>query len=149
MLLLSCPVLWCGSCPTHPTAVLASTAVRVVHRSLPGVRRVGSECASVLFSWWGILCPLPPRRGGGWGHRGWWGVVVVVGGMVRKGGWCDTAPPVLCVVSPFCLRGGPVEWREWRVLCCLVFGLGPPLHIVRSPRIVPVPLLSLCSLLQH
>lgn len=27
MLLLSCPVRWCGSCPAHPIAVLASTAV--------------------------------------------------------------------------------------------------------------------------
>lgn len=27
VLLLPCPVQWCGSCPTHPIAVLASTAV--------------------------------------------------------------------------------------------------------------------------
>lgn len=27
VLLLSCPVQWCGSCPTHPIAVLASIAV--------------------------------------------------------------------------------------------------------------------------
>ena len=27
VLLLSCPVQWCGSRPTHPIAVLASTAV--------------------------------------------------------------------------------------------------------------------------
>ena len=27
VLLLSCPVRWCGLCPTHPIAVLASTAV--------------------------------------------------------------------------------------------------------------------------
>ena len=27
VLLLSCPVRWCGLCPTHPVAVLASTAV--------------------------------------------------------------------------------------------------------------------------
>lgn len=67
------------------------------------------------------VCPSP-RRGGGWGRRGWWGAVV-------DGGWHGDGraavlltprrmlvSPVLCVVSPFCLRGGPVEWREWCVL---------------------------------
>ena len=37
VLLLSRPVQWCGSCPTHPAAVLASTAVRVVHCCLSGL----------------------------------------------------------------------------------------------------------------
>ena len=41
-----------------------------------GVVRV---CVSVVFVWWGILCLLPPRRGGGWCRCGWWG------GMVREG----------------------------------------------------------------
>ena len=57
--------------------------------------------------------------------------------------------PVLCVVSPFCLRSGPVEWREGCVLCCPRVRIGSgalhclaPLHIVSSLRIVPVPLLS-------
>lgn len=34
----------------------------------------------VVFVWWGILCVLPPRRGGGWGRRGWWGGIA-------DGGW--------------------------------------------------------------
>lgn len=42
----------------------------------------------------------------------------MVGGVVSEGRLCVLASPVLCVVSPFCWRGGPVEWREWRVLCC-------------------------------
>ena len=36
---------------------------------LPGAWCVGGEYVSVVFVWWGILCPLLPRRGGGWGHR--------------------------------------------------------------------------------
>lgn len=80
MLLLSCPVRWCGSCLTLPIAVLASTAVRVVHCALPGVWRVGGERVSVVFVWWGILCPLPPHVGGGWGRHGWWGGIA-------DGGW--------------------------------------------------------------
>lgn len=55
-----------------------------------------------------------------------------------KGG-CVAGLPVLCVVSlfcvlasPFCLRGGPVEWRGVAVCVVPVFGLGPPLHIVSS-----------------
>lgn len=45
---------------------------------------------AVVCGWWTCVCavrvvgyPLrapPPRRGGGWGHRGWWGAVV-------DGGW--------------------------------------------------------------
>lgn len=77
MLLLSRPAQWCGSCTTHPIAVLASTAARVVHCYLLGVWCVGGECVSVLFVWWGILCPLPPHSGGGWGLS--W----MVGGMAR------------------------------------------------------------------
>lgn len=41
-----------------------------------------------------------------------------------------------------CSLGGYVEGRGWCVLCCPVFGLGLALCIVRSSRIVPVPLLS-------
>ena len=79
-LLLSRPVQWCGSCPTHPTAVLASTAVMSCTLPCQVLWCVGGECVSVVFVWWGILCPLPPRRGGGWCRRGWWGAVV-------DGGW--------------------------------------------------------------
>lgn len=72
MLLLSCPVQWCGSCPTHPIAVLASTAVRVVHCSLPGVR-----CVVVGVCLWcscgGVSSVRSP-------------LVVVVGGAIMDGG---------------------------------------------------------------
>lgn len=60
----------------------------VVYYSLSCVWRVGGECVSVVFVWWGILCPLPPRRGGGWGRRERWGAVMVVGGMVSEGRQC-------------------------------------------------------------
>lgn len=88
MLLLSCPVRWCGSCPTHPIAVLVSTAVMSCTVPLPGVWCVGGGRVSVVFVWWGILCVLSPRRGGGWGRCGWWAAVVVVGGMVSEGRQC-------------------------------------------------------------
>lgn len=60
----------------------------VAYCSLPGVWRVGGGRVSALFVWWGILCPFPPRRGGGWGRRGWWGVLWMVGGMVSEGRQC-------------------------------------------------------------
>lgn len=47
---------------------------------LPGVWCAGGECVSVVFVWWGILCVLSPRRGGGWGRRGW-------RGGIADGGW--------------------------------------------------------------
>lgn len=52
----------------------------VVHCCLPGVWRVGGECVSVLFTWWGILCSLPPHVGGGRGCR-------ECGGGITDGGW--------------------------------------------------------------
>lgn len=66
------PVQWCGSCPTRPIAVLASTAVMSC-TVLCQMWCVGGECVSVLFVWWGILCVLP--------------LTVVVGGAVVDGGW--------------------------------------------------------------
>ena len=71
--------------PVQYSLVLLSCHATV---SLPGVWCVGGECVSVVFVWWGILCLLPPRCGGGWGCRGWWGAVVVVGGMVDEGRQC-------------------------------------------------------------
>lgn len=78
----------------------------------------------------------------------------MVGGMVREGRLCCWPPrrmlalPVRVLVSPFCLRGGPVEWREWWVACCPRVRIGSgtlhcpvPLHVIRFPRIIPVPLL--------
>lgn len=72
---------------------------------LPGVWCVGGECVSVLFVWWGILCVLPPRRGGGWGRCGWWGAVVVVGGMVGEGRLCCWPPRLVC--------GVPLQFVWW------------------------------------
>ena len=111
----------------------------VVHCSLPGVWCVG-EYLSVVFVQWGVLCPCPPSLwwwvglslGGGW-HSGWWG------GMVRKGG-CVAGLPVLCVVSPFCSRGVPVEWRGGACVWCPIFVLGPAPCVVLSPLCCPVPL---------
>ena len=42
----------------------------------------------------------------------------------------NVGAPVCVLASPFRLLSGPVEWREWCVLCCPCLGLGPPLHIV-------------------
>ena len=170
VLLLSCPVRWCGSCPTRPIAVLASTAVRVVCCPLLGAAVCGGECVSVLFVWWGILCVLPPRRGGGWGYRGWWGAVVVVGGMVSEGRLCCVAspscvwcPPSVCWRPPCRLLCGPIEWRVWCVVCCPRVWIGSslshcsrPFHIVLALLVLsyflsccPLSLLPLCLLSQH
>ena len=136
---------------THPIAVLASTAVMpcIVSCQVCGV--VSGGCVSVLFVWWGILCLLPPHSGGGWGHRGWWGVCCG-GGWHGEGRAAVLLTPrrmlvslVLCVVSPFRLRGGRVEWREWRVVCCPRVWIGfspfilfsPLLHCLASPIFLP------------
>lgn len=123
VLLLSCPVQWCGSCPTHPIAVVASTAVMscTVPCQVCGVW-VAGVCVSVLFVWWGILCPLPPRHG-------WWVGLSWMVGCRCGGGWhgegraamlltpCRTsASPSVCWHPPCRLPCGPIEWRE----CCVV-----------------------------
>lgn len=66
--------------PTHPAAVLASTAVVSRTVPLPGVWCVGGECVWVVSVWWVSSVRSPPRRGGGWGHHGW-------GGSMAGGGW--------------------------------------------------------------
>ena len=102
------PCVVCGMAVVCAAAVLLSAVVwlvpysshcsageyccHVVHCSLPGVWCVGGECVSVVFVWRGILCPLPPRRGGGWGHRGWWC------GMVDGGWLCYWPPRLVCGV---------------------------------------------------
>ena len=93
---------WCPSSSVCGMAVVCATAVlpgavvwpvpcssdcsageyccRVVHCPLPGAAVWVVGCVSVLFVWWGILCPFPPRRGG------WWGHCRRVGG-IADGGW--------------------------------------------------------------
>ena len=105
---------------------------------------MGGECVSVVFVWWGILCALPPHSGGGWGHCGWWGVWCGGGwhSNGRAGAVMVTLPfsvgvPRLCVgvplvVYPVALLNGGVGW----VCVVPVFGLGPPLCVVLSSRIV-------------
>lgn len=68
-----------GSYPTHPIAVLASTAVMSRTVTCQVLRCDVGECVSVLFVWWGILCPPSPsswwRVGPSWTvgwHGGWW-----------------------------------------------------------------------------
>ena len=90
VLLLSCPVRWRGSYPTHPTAVLASTAVMSCTVLCPVLRCGVGECLCVVFVWWGILCVLPPHVGGGWGRCGWWG------GMVDSGWHGGGRAALLC-----------------------------------------------------
>jgi len=70
---LVCTVSVCSPCSARPSAVLSSTAVMSCAVSLPGVWCGAGDYLSVGFVWWGILCLLPPCRGGGWGHCGWWG----------------------------------------------------------------------------
>lgn len=142
------PSAWCCLCPTHPIAVLASTAVMSCTVPCPGVWCAGGGCVSVLFVWWGILCLLPPRRGGGWGHRGWW-AAVVDGGWHGEGRAAVLLTPRLCVGVPLVvypvalLNGG----GGCAVMPCLWFGSGTldcpaPPYVVCSPRIVLVLLLS-------
>lgn len=125
VLLPSCPVRWWGLCPTHPTAVLASTAVMSCTIPLPGVWRVDGVCVSVLFVWWGILCALPPRRGGGWGHRGWWC------GMVSEGRLCCRPPRLVC--------GVPLLFVWWSRGMA---GCGGLCVVPRSDRVLPFILFS-------
>ena len=127
------PSAWCGSCPTHPIAVLASTAVMscTVLCQVCGVWVVGvclwCSCGGVSS----VHSPLTLVVGGAivdGGVLSW-----MVGGMVSEGRLCCWYPrrmsvsPVCVLASPFRLCDGPVEWRVW---CVVVL---PPLS-----RIVPV-----------
>lgn len=54
--------------------------------------------------------------------------------------------PCLRVVSPFCLRGGPVEWRVWWVCVVPVFGLDhSPFSLFPFPSRVVSPLPFACG----
>lgn len=114
--------------------------------SLASVWCVGGGCVSVVFVWWGILCPLTPSS--------WWrvGASWMVGGMVSEGRQCYRLPvecwrlPSVCAVVP--LKGGsgglcvvPLS----RVVPALftvfpVFGLDPALCIVLLPLVLFSPL---------
>lgn len=120
----SSAVVWLVSYSSHCSA--GEYCCHVVFCSIAGCVVCGwCVCVSVLFVWWGIFCPLPPRRGGGWGHSGWWVAWLGEGAAVLP------ASPS-CVWCPPCrLPCGPIEWREWCVLCYPVFGLG------LAPCIVP------------
>lgn len=106
-------VVWLVPYSSHCSA--SEYCCHVVHRSLLGVRVVGGGCVSVLFVWWGILCALPPRRGGGWGRRGWWAGIA-------DGGWHGERravvllTPRLLLVSPSFSIGVPSLVRSVAVL---------------------------------
>ena len=97
------PGAWCGSCPTHPTAVLASTAV--MSHSVPcqvcGVWVV-SVCLWCSRGGVSSVCsPLTVVEGGaivdgGW-HGGWWG-----GGVTDSPS--NVGVPVCVLLSPFPVR---------------------------------------------
>ena len=75
------------------------------HCQVCGVWCGAVRCA--LFVWWGILCPLPPRRGGGWGHRGWWGGIAD-GGWHREGRAAVLLVPRRMSASPVCVLVSPL-----------------------------------------
>lgn len=98
VLLLSCSVQLCGSCPTHPTAVLASTAVMscTVPCQVCGVWVVSvclwCSCGGVSS----VRSPLVVVVGGAIvdGGVAWW----MVGGMVSEGRLCCWPPRLVCGV---------------------------------------------------
>ena len=87
--------------------------------SVCGVRSVGYPLCATPSSWWWV--------GLSW-MVGWHGEV---GGIVREGRWCQWLPLLSLLSSlsdisvPFCLCGGPVEWRGGCVVLCLWFGSSP------------------------
>ena len=113
MLLLSCPVRWCGSCLTHPIAVLASTAVMSC-TVLCQVCGVGVGVGVCLWCSCGgvssVCSPLVVVEGGAvvdGGVR-----VVVVGGMVMEGRLC-CCPPRLVLCPPLVYVGVPLLFVRW------------------------------------
>ena len=141
----------CCCCPAQCSGVVCALLIplqcwRVLLscRALLLARCCGVWVVSVcvLFVWWGILCVLPPLH--------------VVGGAVVDGGvhgegraavlltppFCARCPPSVCWCPPCHLPCGPVEWREWWVVCCPVFGLGLAPCIVPLPFTLSVPFVS-------
>lgn len=87
------PALSSGVARAPPIPVHAECVLRSCHAlCLAGCVVVwwcGGVCVCPYsFVWWGILHSLPPRRGGGWGHRGAVGGMTRVGGMVSEGRQC-------------------------------------------------------------
>lgn len=66
----------------------------------------------VVFVWWGILCPLPPRRDGGWGRRGWWGGIAD-GGWHGDGRVAVLLTPRRMSASPVCVLASPLSFTLW------------------------------------
>lgn len=107
-LLLSCPVQWCGVCPAHPIAVLASTAV--MSCTVP-CRVCGAWVVGVCLccSCGGVSSVHSP-------------LVVVVGGAIVDGGACSVmvggmaSEGRLCCRSPRLVRGVPLVVRPVALL---------------------------------
>lgn len=164
-MLLSCPVRWCGSCPTHSVAVLASTAV-MSHSVLCRVCGVWVVSVCLWCSCGGVSSVHSP-------------LTLVVGGAIVDGGvplwmvgWhgggraavllaslsCAWCPPSVCVVvllnggsgvllccpralcCPCSLRSVPCLRIRSGTLHCVRF----PLHCVPSCRAVRFFFVLLC-----
>lgn len=156
MLLLSCPVRWCGSCPTHPIAVLASTAVMscTVPRQVCGVQVVSvclcCSCGGVSS----VRSPLTLVEGGAItvGGVAWW----MVGGMVSEGRVCCWPPRLVCGVPRLCV-GVPLVVYPVALLNggsgvrCVALSSDWVGHLALSCSLsyCSATLLSLCLLSQH
>lgn len=132
---------------------------------LAGVWCVGGGCVSVLFVWWGILCPLPPsqwwRVGPSWmvgWYSGWWVAW-------RKKGGCAAGlpvecwrPPSVCWRPPSVCSVVPLNGGSGVLLCCppvsccpcllrsvLRLRIGSGTRIVQSPLVLHS-LVSCCPL---
>lgn len=133
------PVLWRGLCPALSSAwqcVLPSChALSCCHGLVVCGVSVCLWCSCGGVS--SVHSPLVVVEGGAIVDGG--ACAVVVGGMVMEGRRCYWLPvecwrpPSACWCPPCRLLCGPVEWREWRVVCCPVFGLGLASCIVPLP----------------
>lgn len=145
-LLLSCPVQWCGSCPTHPTTVLASTAVMscTVLCQVCGMRVVTvclcCSCGGVSS----VRSPLVVVDGGAimdGGVPSWWWVAWWVRGGSVTDSPSNVGVPVCVLVSLFVvyhvalLNGG---------VCVIVLF---PVFVLPCLPCVALPFLVLSSLL--
>ena len=73
---LHCPVRVVQ--PRLPIPLQYSSVLQSCHALFVARCVVCGVCLSVVFVWWGILCALPPRSGGG--------VAIVDGGVALCGG---------------------------------------------------------------